>query len=104
MPASRRGQLLPSSKPATMRVFYSGTDTQSGWQGRPGDRLVSGIQRPCAPSARMKSPLSLLAHGQGLFFARVTLSEHKWVTSRERRGGEAVEGVSLGMGSYVRLR
>ena len=34
----------------------------------------------------MKSPLSLLAHGQGLFFARVTLSEHKWVTSRERRG------------------
>jgi len=50
------GQLLPSSKPATMRVFYSGTDTQSGWQGRPGDRLVSGIQRPCAPSARMKSP------------------------------------------------
>ena len=58
----------------------------SGWQGQLRDRLVGGIQRPCAPSARMKSPLSLLAHGQGLFFAWVTLSEHKWVTSRERRG------------------
>jgi hypothetical protein len=33
----------------------------------------------------MKPPVSSLARGQGLFFAWVTLSEHKWVTSRERR-------------------
>lgn len=38
-----------------------------------------------AGSARMKPPVSSLARGQGLFFAWVTLSEHKWVTSRERR-------------------
>ena len=31
-------------------------------------------------------PVSSLARGQGLFFTWVTLSEHKWVTSRERRG------------------
>jgi hypothetical protein len=34
----------------------------------------------------MKLPVSSLARGQGLFFAWVILSEHKWVTSRERRG------------------
>jgi hypothetical protein len=33
----------------------------------------------------MIPPVSSLAPGQGLFFAWVTLSEHKWVTSRERR-------------------
>ena len=46
---------------------------------------MGGIQRPYAPSARMKPPVSSLARGQGLFFTWVTLSEHKWVTSRERR-------------------
>jgi hypothetical protein len=51
---------------------------------------VGGIQRPYAPSARMKPPVSSLAHGQGLFFAWVTLSEHKWVTSRERRSAEPI--------------
>jgi IS605 OrfB family transposase len=39
----------------------------------------------CAPSARMKPTVSSLALWQGLFFAWVTLSEHKRVTSRERR-------------------
>jgi len=33
---------------------------------------------------------SLLAHGQGLFFVWVTLSEHKWVILRECRGAGAV--------------
>ena len=42
-------------------------------------------------SARMKPPVSSLARGQGLFFAWVTLSEHKWVTSRERRSLSKIE-------------
>ena len=59
----------------------------AAWRQRElGDGLACRIQRPCAPSARMKSPASSLARGQGLFFGWVTLSEHKWVTSRERRG------------------
>jgi hypothetical protein len=32
-----RGPLLPSSKPAKLRVFYSGTDTQNAFQ------LVEGV-------------------------------------------------------------
>jgi len=34
----------------------------------------------------MISTLAFLARGQGVFFGWVTLSEHKWVISRERRG------------------
>src|ERR1035437_928690 len=48
---------------------------------------------------------SSLARGQGLFFAWVSLSEHKWVTSRERRGrlrGERQTGAVSGPHSPVR--
>src|SRR5450759_5410956 len=51
-----------------------------------GVQRICGIHRACAPPARMKSPDSSLAHGQGLFFVWVTLSEHKWVILRECRG------------------
>ena len=74
------------------RPFGARLVARPGCQDEPGDRLAGGIQRPCAPSARVKPPVSSLASGQGLFFAWVTLSEHKWVTSRERRRSELPSG------------
>ncbi len=78
--------LLSISDPPR-RPIWRRASARPRCQGEPDDPLVGGIQRPYAPSARMKPPASSLAHGEGLFFAWVTLSEHKWVTSRERRSG-----------------
>src|SRR5450759_1285647 len=76
--------LLSKSDPPKRR-FGGGQVRGLDVKESPATSSLGAIQRACAPSARMKPPVSSLARGQGLFFAWVTLSEHKWVTSRERR-------------------
>jgi hypothetical protein len=92
------------SRKVTHQNDHLAQGKRADWVARgAGDPLVGGIQRPYAPSARMKPPVSSLAHGQGLFFAWVTLSEHKWVTSRERRRSTRGIWPARGRQAYVSL-